>query len=121
MKIYDFKYQLLKNAIKNQFIKIEERIDGISFTKNGLFIIAAIHKELDNNFWVHISLSRKNKIPSYKDLILVKNTFIGKDKKAIQVFPKEEEHVNFMENCLHLWHCVDNDPLPDFTHGTNKL
>ena len=121
MKLYDFKFQLLKNAVENQFIRVEEAIDGIAFEKNGLFVITSLQKELDNNFWIHVSLSRKNKLPSYNDVKLVKNTFIGKDKKAIQIFPEEENHVNLMPYCLHLWHCVDKDPLPDFTHGTKNL
>ena len=121
MKIYDFKYQILKSAIENQFIKVEDRVDGTSFAKNGLFIIASVQTEQDNKQWVHVSFSRQKKLPSYKDLILVKNTFIGKNKKAIQIFPEEDKHVNIMPYCLHLWHCLDEDPLPDFTHGKNTL
>lgn len=121
MRVYDFKFKLLKNAIENKFIKVEERVDGTSFKKDGLFIIASIQKELDNKQWIHVSFSRQNKLPSYNDLKLVKNVFIGKDKKAIQIFPEDDAHVNLMPNCLHLWHCLDGDPLPDFTWGKNTL
>lgn len=121
MRIYDFKHQLLKNAVENQFIRVEERVDGIAFKKNGMFVIVSIQKELDGNLWVHLSLSRQNRLPTYNDMKFVKDVFIGKDKKAIQVFPESDKHVNLMENCLHLWHCIDNDPLPDFTHGKNTL
>jgi hypothetical protein len=43
--------------------------------------------------------------------------FIGDGRKAIQVFAPVAEHVNIHEFCLHLWHCLDGDPLPDFTRG----
>jgi hypothetical protein len=29
--------------------------------------------------------------------------------------------VNIHPNCLHLFVCVDNDPLPDFTRGEGLL
>ena len=72
-------------------------------------------------WWLHVSLSHPEKIPSYMDVAEVKRIFVGKDRQAIQVFPKESEHVNLHPRCLHLWACLDpdGDGLPAFgEHGT---
>jgi len=71
--------------------------------------------------WLHVSFSRHKRIPDYGDMVEVKEIFIGKDLKAIMVLPAEKEHVNIHPNCLHLWACLDRDPLPDFTQGTGMI
>jgi hypothetical protein len=111
----ELRTELLKRAIENDFIKIEDRIDGMSFINNNLTVIASTNIEKDGKEWLHVSLSRERRIPLYSDIIKVKKIFIGKDKKAIQVFPEEKNHVNIMPFCLHLWHCLDEDSLPEFS------
>ena len=85
------------------------------------YIFSYCIKELDGKIWVHISASRRNKVPSWDDLMMIKCQFLGENKKAIQVLAPRSEHVNICSNCLHIWHCVDNDPLPDFTRGSGML
>lgn len=80
----------------------------------GLLVQLSGAVELDGRRWVHVSCSRRDRMPSYEDLCLVKRLFIGRDRKALQVFVPEAEHFNFHAFCLHLWHCVDGDGLPDF-------
>ena len=41
---------------------------------------------------------------------------IGNDKKAIMVFPEEENYVNIHPNCLHLWYSAEN-PIPEFSQN----
>lgn len=73
----------------------------------------------DGRVWLHVSLSRPSRMPSYDDMCDVKRLFIGASKKAIQVFAAESDHVNIHPFCLHLWSCVEPDGLPDFgKHGT---
>ena len=83
-------------------------------------IVMASVAEYDNTEWLHISFSRKNRMPDYKDIQLVKSNFIGDDKKAIMVFPEQKNHVNICEYCLHLFYSADN-PLPDFSGGTGSI
>lgn len=78
-------------------------------------------RELDGRVWLHVSASRGSRLPSYADLVEVKELFIGRERKAVQVFPSRAEHVNIHPHALHLWHCVDGDVLPDFTHGSGSL
>lgn len=85
-----------------------------SSLSNRLMVIVTGSEERDGKRWVHVSMSRSAKTPSYSDMCLVKRAFIGDDRMAVQVFPRRSEHVNIHEHCLHLWHCVDGDPTPDF-------
>jgi len=97
--------------------------DGCSYYSDsrGIVVIQSASKELDGKLWLHTSYSRKNRIPTYQDTQFIKKHFIGDDKKAISVYPKKSEHVNIMPYCLHLWTCLDADPLPDFTQGSGSI
>lgn len=53
--------------------------------------------------WIHISLSRPDRMPEYLDLKKVKEDFIGPEFEAYQVFPASVDHVNAHKFCLHLW------------------
>lgn len=104
---------------------VEEKRDGASYRSksHGLFVIVSAAQELDGHMWLHVSFSRLNKqIPGYYDMTLIKELFIGKEQKAIHVFPPESEHLDIAgaiggPEVLHLWSCVDGDVLPDFTGG----
>lgn len=102
---------------------VDTSLDGARFinkTKR-MSVIASGNTELDGKRWLHVSLARPDFMPSYEDVKLVKELFIGEENKAIQVFPPKSEHVNIHVHCLHLWHCLDGDPLPDFTQGGKTL
>jgi hypothetical protein len=105
------------------FMITRELGDGCSYysKSRGLVVIQSVSKELDGKLWLHTSYSRKSKLPSYYDTQFIKKHFIGEDQKAIAVYPKKSEHVNIMPYCLHLWTCLDGDPLPDFTHGSGSI
>lgn len=83
-----------------------------SYDFNGLHVIVSPAK-YEGTEWLHVSFSRKSRIPDYKDIQLVRKDFIGTDKKSIMVFPKESHYVNIAKYCLHLWYSADN-PIPDF-------
>ena len=83
----------------------------------GLTVLITGQVETDGSRWIHVSVSRRSRLPSWEDLKLVKCLFIGIEKKAIQILPAESEYVNFHPFCLHLWHRTDAEMCPDFTHG----
>lgn len=68
----------------------------------------------DSRPWIHLSLSRPDRIPSYEDMACVKKLFIGEERQAIQVFAPRAKHINIGKNVLHLWCCLEGDGLPDF-------
>lgn len=79
-----------------------------------LLVVFSARREADGRRWAHVSLSRPSRLPSWEDVREVKNAFIGRDRRALQVLPPEAEYVNIHAHCLHLWHCLDDDGLPDF-------
>jgi hypothetical protein len=90
----------------------------------GLYVMVSGRTEQDGRRWLHVSYSRRDKIPDYRDTTLVKETFIGKDRYAYAVYPTAKDHVNIARYCLHLWCCIDAPDgmaLPDFTWGTGVI
>jgi hypothetical protein len=87
----------------------------------GLVVIGSVSIELDKNVWAHLSASRQRCLPSWEDMVEIKNIFLGPERKAINVIPPRKEHVNINPNVHHLFACLTSDPLPDFTHGTGSL
>ena len=85
-------------------------------SRDGLRVILETEM-VDGALWLHASMSRRDRIPSWRDLQRVKDTFIGADRKAIQVLPARSEYVNRHPYCLHLFSPLDTDPLPDFRCG----
>lgn len=91
-----------------------------------LKVIMTAGREADGRLWLHVSVSKwdisktKNLLPDWDDLRLVKDLFIGKNRKSIAVLPPETEHVN-IRHVHHLWTCLDEDVLPDFTRGTGSI
>lgn len=99
--------------------KRDKRMEGITglacYAKlGGLAVILTAMVEKDGKRWLHLSVSARERIPNWKELKEVKELFIGKEKLAIQVLPPDSEFVNIHPNVLHLWHCLDEDPVPDF-------
>jgi hypothetical protein len=87
---------------------------------NGLRALVSVLIEQDERRWLHVSIARADRVPDYRDLTRAKAALIGRHRKAVQVFPSEAEHVNHHPYTLHLWSCLDGDPLPDFSRG-NKM
>jgi hypothetical protein len=81
---------------------------------DGLSVIVSVELCDDGRRWLHVSCARQHTLPDWSDIKAVKRAFIGDEKKAIQVLPPAAEYVNVHPHCLHLWHCLDNDGLPDF-------
>ena len=99
-------------TFSNEYCKI--------WTFNGLSVIASVRIMADGLEWLHVSFSRARKMPTYTDLQLVKRNFIGADKKAIMIFPEQENYVNLHPNCLHLWYSAQN-PIPEFSMGLGTI
>lgn len=90
--------------------------DGYALREpGGLRLLIDAEIKADGMAWLHVSVSRKNYPPSWDDLKRVKRDFIGPDYAAIMVFPPDEDFVNIHPHCHHLWHCIDNNPVPNFT------
>lgn len=87
----------------------------------GLRVIVTEGLERDGKRWRHVSVSKRDQLPSWDDLKAVKDLLIGSEALAIQVLPRASEYVNIHPHCLHLWHCLDGDPVPDFRPDYKQL
>lgn len=74
---------------------------------DGLYVLRSLSKTKNGEEWIHISCSRKSRLPTYEDLAKIKKDFIGEEMEAYQVMAKTSEHVNIHSYCLHIWAPID--------------
>jgi hypothetical protein len=85
-----------------QKLKLEELLTDPTLRESG-------------NEWIHISLSRKDRMPDWKDLVTARQGFLEPTAYAYLVFPPEDKYVNIHKTCLHIYSRLDGLPeLPDF-------
>lgn len=89
--------------------------------KNGLVVMMSGCTEMDDKRWLHLSVSREDRIPNWDEIVYVKETFLGKDTEGIVKLAPRSQWVNLMPYCMHIWHCVDGEVTPDFAHGTGTI
>ena len=81
--------------------------------QSGLAVIVSIDQSASSSEWLHVSCSRRGRLPSWEDLKMVKAVFVGPDKEAFQVLPPDAEYINDHPFTLHLWHCLDGRRVMD--------
>lgn len=73
-----------------------------------VFVIAS-----DGEGWEHVSVSRRDRCPTWEEMAQVKALFWGPDDCVMQLHPPEEDYVSTHPFCLHLWRPVDAEiPRP---------
>jgi len=60
--------------------------------------------------WLHLSVSRLGRLPTWNELKGAKELFLG-DRLAIQLLPPKSHWISISE-CLHLFHRLDADTVP---------
>ena len=89
------------------------RLYASSAVCNGSVIVS--QAEHDGAEWIHASIARETFMPTYADLVILKQGAFGPGRYAYQVFPPASHHVNIHERALHLWGRADGKPaLPEF-------
>lgn len=102
---------------------VELLFDGGKYRnpRRELAAIFSVNRENDGRFWLHLSVSHARRIPTWPELIEVKELFLG-DREAYAVAPPRERYINIHPHVLHLFALLDGEPvLPDFTRGTRSL
>jgi hypothetical protein len=56
--------------------------------------------------WEHVSVSLVNRVPSWREMCMVKRMFWDAEDVVVQFHPPESEYVNMHPHCLHLWRPV---------------
>lgn len=96
--------------------EIDTRIPNAYRNSRTRMIVVWSVENRDGDDWLHVSFSYKDKMPTYGDMVKVKNLFVG-DRNAYMVFPTSATHVNTHKYCLHLWCNLTNpQPLPEFSN-----
>lgn len=103
--------------------EVERGEDGARYynTARSLAVIVSIAVEQDRRRWLHMSCSHIERIPTWEELRDAKDVFIGRDRVALQVLPRQRDYVNIDPRVLHLWCCLDGDVTPDFTRGMGSI
>ena len=76
---------------------------------NGAFEIPLKHNQKvfaiasDQMDWEHVSVSRKDRCPTWDEMCQIKAMFWDDDDCVIQYHPPRNDYVNNHPYCLHLW------------------
>lgn len=100
------------------------RIDGPPLADYGAFRIPAPCGQLlkviassgDSELgidWEHVSVSLKNRCPSWNEMCFVKDLFWDPEETVMQLHPPKSQAINLHPHCLHLWRPKHQEiPLP---------
>lgn len=106
------------------WVEVERDVTGAKYRskERNLVAIVSCGQERDGRWWMHLSVSHKNRTPTWQELAWCKEVFFG-DREAYQVLPPKERYVNIHPNVLHLFALLESGAtaLPDFTRGTGSL
>ena len=80
---------------------------------HGFIALADVTRRQHGRRWLHISVSHRERCPTWEEMCDAKDIFIGADRVAVQVHPRAAEHVSLHPYCLHLWCDLDADVVPD--------
>jgi hypothetical protein len=87
-----------------------------------LTAILSCEVESDGRAWLHLSASHPKRLPSWAEMRIAKETFLG-DRRGVTIYPPKREYVNIHE-VLHIFALLNPEAetgLPDFTGGTGSL
>ncbi len=80
----------------------------VPFTNKTAFIIAS-----DGEGWEHVSVSFKDRNPTWTEMCRIKDLFWEEDEVVLQYHPAKSEYVNRHPHCLHLWKPLTSEvPTP---------
>lgn len=91
-----------------------------SIGNSGAFIVKLKHSQTvfviasDALSWEHVSVSRRDRCPTWEEMCQVKDLFWEDSDCVVQFHPPKSEYVNNHPFCLHLWRPIGKQlPLPD--------
>lgn len=79
--------------------------------------------ETDGRAWLHLSVKHQTRIPTWGELRICKEQFLG-DREAVQILPPKAKYINIHTHVLHLFALLSPTAptgLPDFTNGTGSI
>lgn len=104
-------------------VDVDPRGLGAAYTSEmlGLTALLSCGVEHDERPWLHLSVSHRVRIPTWREMREAKELFLG-DREAYSILPPRARYVNINPHVLHLFARLDGSAaLPDFTRGTGSL
>lgn len=106
--------------VPNKFrVKTGQMGSDETFGNNGAFEVTLRHNQKvfviasDGAGWEHVSVSRKDRCPTWDEMCQVKALFWDDDDCVVQYHPARSEYVDNHKTCLHLWRPVGVQiPIP---------
>lgn len=107
--------ECIPRLVPGNWVEVERRFDGCAYQnrQQGLMAIWSV-APVDDSWWQHLSVSHRARVPTWDELVRVKEWVMGTESKAVQILPARSRYVNLHPNVLHLFRALDRDPLPDF-------
>lgn len=72
---------------------------GVFALPSGLLVVACTQ----GRDWDHVSVSRRDRTPSWAEMCHVHGLFFRADEWAMQLHPPAHENVSYHDHCLHLF------------------
>lgn len=63
----------------------------------------------NGDVWKHVAASRKDRLPTWVELSKVKQDFIGSEKEAFHIMPKESDYIDLYFFCFHIWSPLESE------------
>lgn len=89
--------KIYKNVYNGKVMKIKMEVHSMKGSDKALVCISRVLG------WEHLSVSFKNKIPSWEVMNEMKEMFFRDDEDAFQYHPKKDDYINNNEYTLHIW------------------
>lgn len=93
--------KVFKNIETDKVSKLKVEVRSIKQSDKALVSLTSIAG------WEHLSVSFKNKIPSWECMQEMKELFFTDDEECFQIHPKADNYVNNNEYTLHIWRPVE--------------
>ncbi|HEV8639413.1 MAG TPA: hypothetical protein VG370_34830 [Chloroflexota bacterium] len=100
--------------------KVLDGLDGAAYETpraEGLRAVLSGATESDGRRWLHLSLSHRQRLPTWDELRRTKEAFLG-DRYALTVLPPPDRYVNLAPHVLHCFALADPRAqwvLPEFS------
>lgn len=89
--------KVYKNIETEQVSKLKMEVRSIKQSDKALISLTKIEN------WEHLSVSFKNKIPSWECMQEMKELCFEDDEECFQIHPKADNYINNDEYTLHIW------------------
>ena len=106
--------ELEKYRVTNGLFKTNKGCEfGAFFVNFRSCTLKVIVDNGEQTSWEHVSVSLKDRCPSWMEMEFIKNMFWDKEDTVIQYHPAASEKVNNHPYCLHLWRPIGKEiPVP---------